>query len=81
MIVATIELSTAGWRKPVGEQYPDVEIIRLAQARGIPFTLASDAHSHAQLAADYPRLGKLLAELGVREFSLFSRHQRTVVAL
>ncbi len=27
-----IELSTAGWRKPVGEQYPAVEIIR--QAKG-----------------------------------------------
>ena len=76
-----IEISTAGWRKPVGEQYPGVEIIQMAQARGIPFTVASDAHSHAQLAEDYPRLGKLLAGLGMREISVFSRHRRTSLAL
>ena len=46
-------LSTAGWRKPVNELYPSDEIIRLAAARGIPFTLASDVHSHAQLGKDY----------------------------
>lgn len=74
----TIEVSTAGWRKPVGEQYPSVEILRLAQMRGIPFTLASDAHSHAQLGADYPRVGVLLAELGVEEIALYARHRRSL---
>ena len=44
-----IELSTAGWRKPVNELYPSDAIIELAMAKGIPFTTASDAHSHVQL--------------------------------
>jgi histidinol-phosphatase (PHP family) len=50
-----IELSTAGWRKPVGELYPSDEIIRLAIEKGIPFTTASDAHSHADAVVRYPR--------------------------
>ena len=51
-----IELSTAGWRKPVKELYPSDRIIELALARGIPFTTASDAHSHVQLGENYDRL-------------------------
>ncbi len=76
-----IEISTAGWRKPVDEQYPAAGIIRLAQARGIPFTVASDAHSHAQLGADYPRVGGLLAELGVNEVAIYARHHRSVLPI
>ena len=44
-----MELSTAGWRKPVNELYPSDEIIRLALDEGIRFTTASDAHSFVQL--------------------------------
>jgi histidinol-phosphatase (PHP family) len=76
-----IELSTAGWRKPVGEQYPHVDIIRAAQQLGIPFTLASDAHSYAQLAEYYNRLEKLVRELGISEVASYRRHKRTMIPL
>ena len=48
-----IELSTAGWRKPVNELYPSDSIIELAIEKGIPFTTASDAHSHVQLGENF----------------------------
>jgi histidinol-phosphatase (PHP family) len=76
-----IELSTAGWRKPVKEQYPSLEIVRLAQAAGIPFTVASDAHSHVQQAENYDRLAALMEELGIREVCIFDKHRRQAVAL
>jgi histidinol-phosphatase (PHP family) len=76
-----IEISTAGWRKPVGEQYPHVDLIRAAQKLGIPFTLASDAHSHVQLAEYYERLGGLLKELDIREVASYEHHQRTMIPL
>src|SRR5207244_1447669 len=47
-----IELSTAGWRKPVGELYPSDAIMRLPLENGIRLTTASAAHSHAQLPDD-----------------------------
>src|SRR5207237_5937176 len=56
-----IELSTAGWRKPVNELYPSDRIIELAIKKGIPFTTASDAHSHAQLAESYDRRAATMA--------------------
>jgi histidinol-phosphatase (PHP family) len=77
----SIEISTAGWRKPVNEQYPHVDLIRLAQEVGIPFTLASDAHSHAQLAEHYDRLEKIVRDLNITEVATYKNHQRTMLAL
>jgi histidinol-phosphatase (PHP family) len=71
-----IELSTAGWRKPVGEQYPAAGIIAAAMAKGIPFTTASDAHSHVQLGEGFDRLAEKMSALGVREISVFEKHKR-----
>lgn len=76
-----IEISTAGWRKPVAEIYPEMKIIRHAQALGIPFTTASDAHSHVQLGEDFERLGALLDECGIAEVAVYEHHQRTMVRL
>ena len=70
-----MELSTAGWRKPVNELYPSDEIIRAAMAKGIPFTTASDAHSHVQLGENYERLAGKMAELGIREVCVYEKHQ------
>ena len=76
-----MELSTAGWRKPVGEQYPAVEVIRLAKEIGIPFTVASDAHSHVQQAENYDRLAAVMAECGIHEVCVYDHHRRQVVAV
>jgi histidinol-phosphatase (PHP family) len=76
-----IELSTAGWRKPVKELYPSDRIIGLALAKEIPFTTASDAHSHVQLGENYERLGEKMNSLGVREICVFKKHQRMAVSL
>ena len=76
-----LELSTAGWRKPVGELYPSDDLIGLAMAKDIPFTTASDAHSHAQLAENYERLAGKMSALGIKQVSVFERHQRQTRAL
>jgi histidinol-phosphatase (PHP family) len=76
-----IELSTAGWRKPVDELYPSDNLIELAIAKGIPFTTASDAHSHVQLAENYGRLGEKVKAFGITKVCVFERHQKTLHAL
>jgi histidinol-phosphatase (PHP family) len=73
-----IELSTAGWRKPVKELYPGDRIIELAVGKGIPFTTGSDAHSHAQLGDKFPRLVEKMAAFGIREICIFEKHKREV---
>jgi len=71
-----IELSTAGWRKPVNELYPADRIIELAVEKGIPFTTSSDAHSHAQLAENFDRLAEKMSTLGIGAVSLYDKHRR-----
>jgi len=76
-----IELSTAGWRKPVNELYPSDRIIELAIAKGICFTTASDAHSHVQSGENYDRLAEKMNSLGIREVCVFEKHERKMRAL
>jgi histidinol-phosphatase (PHP family) len=71
-----IELSTAGWRKPVDELYPADRIIELAIEKGISFTTASDAHSHVQLTENFDRLAEKMSILGVREICVYDKHKR-----
>jgi len=71
-----IELSTAGWRKPVNELYPADRIIELAVEKGIPFTTSSDAHSRAQLAENFDRLAEKMSTLGIGAVSLYDKHRR-----
>ena len=73
-----IELSTAGWRKPVDELYPSDRIIKLAIEKGISFPTASDAHSHVQLAENFDRLAGKMAILGLREVCVYDKHKREV---
>ena len=77
----TIELSTAGWRKPVNELYPSDSIIRLAMEKGIPFTTASDAHSHVQLGENFANLARKMTEIGIRQVCIFEKHKSAEVAL
>jgi len=76
-----IELSTAGWRKPVNELYPSDEVIRFAMEKGIAFTTASDAHSHVQLGENYDRLAEKMMELGVHKVCVFEKHRAHLIAI
>ena len=76
-----IELSTAGWRKPVNELYPGDSIVKLAMEKGIPFTTASDAHSHVQLGENFANLARKMAEIGIRQVCIFEKHKRADVPL
>jgi histidinol-phosphatase (PHP family) len=76
-----MELSTAGWRKPVNELYPSDRIIELALDKEIPFTIASDAHSHAQLGDNFSKLAHKMATFGIRQVCTFEKHRRSVRAV
>lgn len=71
-----VELSTAGWRKPVGEQYPSGPFLEMLVDAGCPIALSSDAHTPDQLGFEYERAVELLQDHGVREIAVFERRQR-----
>jgi histidinol-phosphatase (PHP family) len=61
------ELSSSGWRKPIGEQYPTARLLERFVARGVPLTTASDAHEVDHVAHRADDLRAVLASVGVAE--------------
>ena len=76
-----IEVSTAGWRKPVGEIYPAPAFLEMAIDAGKPLALSSDAHVPDQIGHRYADAVELLESLGVKEIAVFDRRQRRMEPL
>jgi histidinol-phosphatase (PHP family) len=71
-----IEVSSAGLHKPVGELYPDPPLLEACHARGVPITLASDAHVPQNVARDLEHAVELARSAGYDTVSVFDRRQR-----
>lgn len=77
----SIECSSAGWVKPIGEQYPAAGLLDRYVAAGLTFTTASDAHQRARVGERADDLADLLESRGVFELASYTRRQRTMVPL
>ncbi|HUQ40308.1 MAG TPA: PHP domain-containing protein, partial [Acidimicrobiales bacterium] len=73
------EVSTAGWRKPVGEAYPAPPLLARFNQAGVPVTTASDAHSLPVVADRMGDTRALLAAAGYDTLSAFSGRTRRQV--
>jgi histidinol-phosphatase (PHP family) len=58
------ELSSAGFRKPVGEAYPSVSLLDRFFARDVPLTTASDTHGLGHVASRARELHSLASRAG-----------------
>jgi histidinol-phosphatase (PHP family) len=70
-----LEISTAGLRKPVGELYPDPPLLRACVERGVPITLASDAHLPRDVGLDLDQAVALARESGCETVTVFEDGQ------
>jgi histidinol-phosphatase (PHP family) len=70
-----VEISTAGLHKPVGELYPDPALLRACVERGVPVTIASDAHVPANVGRDFDRALALAREAGCETVTVFEGRQ------
>jgi len=75
----TLELNAAGWRKPVGEAYPSLDLLRMAYDRGIAVTFASDAHKPEQVGYKMAELHALAREAGYTEAADFRNRERRLL--
>ena len=75
-----VELNTAGLRKAAGEFYPSLELLKAAREAGMPLTLGSDAHSPAEVAADFGRAEEFAQAAGYRSALLFRARTREEIA-
>jgi histidinol-phosphatase (PHP family) len=75
------EVSSAGWRKPVGEEYPAPPLLRRFVDLGVPLTTASDAHTLPDVADRADDLRALLAGAGVTRLQGFRDRKPYEVAV
>lgn len=63
----SLEINTAGVRRPVGEIYPHPTLLAMAHAAGVSITLASDAHEPENVGLYFPKAAELAMAAGFRE--------------
>lgn len=74
-----VEVSTAGRRKPVGEDYPSPAWLERLLAAGVPLVLASDAHAPGEVGFGFGDAVARLRKYGVtRAFSFRNRKPVTL---
>ncbi|MDQ4081532.1 MAG: histidinol-phosphatase HisJ family protein [Actinomycetota bacterium] len=69
----SIEVSTAGLRRPVDELYPAPEFLAACRARSVPATTASDAHVAEDVGRDLGVAVAALRGAGYETVSVFER--------
>lgn len=77
----SIEVSSAGLRKPVGEIYPHRHILREAFRRGITVTLASDAHTPEHVGFAFPELMRHVRSAGYSGLARYAGRRRQLTPL
>jgi histidinol-phosphatase (PHP family) len=71
-----VEVSTAGWRKPVREIYPAPAFAEMCVDAGSVFALSSDAHEPENIGFEYERAVEEMRGWGITELCVFERRER-----
>ena len=71
-----VEVSSAGLRKAVGEEYPSPSLLSRLVAAGVPLVLSSDAHAPAEVAWGRPNVVAAAVRAGATEHLSFRRRER-----
>jgi histidinol-phosphatase (PHP family) len=75
------EVSSAGWRHPVGEAYPAPPLLTRFRQRGVPITTASDAHRLEIVADRRAEVRTLVRAAGYETLRAFEGRVGSDVAL
>jgi histidinol-phosphatase (PHP family) len=70
-----LEVSSAGLHKPHGKLYPNAGLLEAGRERGLPITLASDAHVPQNVGRDLGRAIEHAREAGYDTVTVFDRRR------
>lgn len=76
-----LEINSAGFRKPIKEQYPSRPLLELAYELDIPITFGSDAHSVDQVGFEYNKVLDIAKEIGYTKCAIFNQRDKELVEL
>jgi len=76
-----IELNTAGFDKPVGEQYAAEPFLRRCAEAGLPLVFGSDAHRPSEVGRHFARAVRLAKAAGFHTCAWYQARRRSVIPL
>lgn len=71
-----VELNSSGLRRPVGEIYPSLEILKILNSDGVPITFGSDSHRPSEVGYEFAALLKLARAAGYTDYVTFAGRER-----
>lgn len=71
-----IEINSAGFRKPVCEQYPSRELLEMIYELDIPITFGSDAHAPGQVGQNSDICEQIAKQIGFKKIACFKNRDR-----
>ena len=72
----SVEINVAGFRKPVGEAYPSLTLLKEIKKLNIPITFASDAHKPEQVGLFSDEVIFIAKSVGYKECSIYKKRKR-----
>lgn len=75
----TVEINSAGLRKPVNEIYPSKQLLELCFELDIPITFSSDAHSVDQVGFGYKEAVTLAKSIGYTKCNIFKNKEAKAI--
>ena len=75
----SVEINSAGFRKPVNEAYPSKEIMELLSEYDIPITFGSDAHKPDQVGFKKEEIHSLAKDYGYNKCSVYIKKEHKMV--
>jgi histidinol-phosphatase (PHP family) len=76
-----VEVSSAGWRKEIGELYPSLQLLDKLIAQEVRLVLGSDAHEPALIGYRFDELSELLRGRGISAIAKFRAREMEMAAL
>jgi len=70
-----VEVNTSGLRKPAGEIYPSLDLLKAFRDADVPIVFGSDAHSPAEVGADFGAARDLAIAAGYSEYLVFKQRK------
>ena len=74
-----VEINAAGFRKPIGEQYPSVNLLELIAENDITITFGSDAHAKEDIGKNGEICEQIARNLGYSKCAIFKSRDRELV--
>jgi histidinol-phosphatase (PHP family) len=74
-----LEINSAGFRKPIGEQYPSRELLEIAFEMDINITFGSDAHKIEQISFKYDEVRNLAKNIGFNKCVSFRNRDKILI--